>query len=94
METKHTPGQWLINDMPDDENGNKSVMISTDRFIATVAVNDEQQQANAQLIVSAPKLLEALKWMIERLDNEGKIDHVTDEGMIEDIKNVINKVTK
>ena len=42
-----------------------------------------------QLIKENTLLREHLKWMIEILENEGSIDHITHEGMIEDCKNAL-----
>ena len=58
MRTKHTNGQWTA------EKINKNYMILSDRmYIGSISSSDvesEQAEANAQLIASAPELLEAL----------------------------------
>ncbi len=70
MTSKHTPGEWIFNrdsnnqwtiETPnsDDEQGNSVIVeITEDRPL-------EEQIANAQLIASAPALLEACKTLVD-----------------------------
>ena len=65
MTTTHTPGKWIVRDIPSrdyyigpaDDGGAPSIAIVTRRHNRTEA----QTEANARLIASAPDLLAALK---------------------------------
>lgn len=65
MRTKHTQCQWKT------EKENKNYLILSDRmYIGSVSSSDvgnEQAEANAKLIASAPELLEALEQANEEL---------------------------
>jgi len=77
MKTKHTPGQWAT----------KEGQIYTQETGKTLALipyfdeENEEQQANAQLIMYAPELLQMvydLKKCIERLTNDNLELHQED----------------
>jgi len=56
----HTPGPWERSSSYETGNcGDLVVAITKGRFIAEVAVNDEEQDDNARLIAAAPDLLAA-----------------------------------
>jgi len=65
MNTTHTPGKWIVRDIPSrdyyigpaDDGGAPSISIVTRRHNRTEA----QTEANARLIASAPDLLELVE---------------------------------
>ena len=65
MKTKPTEAPWKIGKAKTSECGNIAATISKDRYIATVPINDDQQIADARLIVAAPLMLEALQCMLD-----------------------------
>lgn len=80
-QAKHTPGPWWVDDF-----GNGDVRVGADpvkgmpppfvdgrTFICKMYQKDERgidAKANAQLIASAPELLEALQCIMEDIDSE------------------------
>jgi len=73
----YTPGAWLVK----EENGSYGVF-SNDALLAITLSDDIQDKdaakANAQLMASAPRLLEVIKEIKEHLDNNMI---VTEEGL-------------
>jgi len=74
---KHTPGPWKL--IVDDKAyfGDELKIVTDNRHIATVNPATNEGPANAQLIASAPDLLEELTWLKE-LNREMA-------GMLEDV---------
>ena len=73
METKHTPGPWLLHFIG-VELGNGFIDVESESgrriYCREVYASDvEEKLANARLIAAAPELLEALK-MVVRANNE------------------------
>lgn len=76
MNYKHTRGEWVVN--PPFKNDNKIFISNGENVIAYMAHNpsvniDEEAEANAKLIASAPKLLEneiknldLLEWFLSK----------------------------
>ena len=64
---KHTSEPWELCQRGDysDFDGQCRVIVSDDRRLAVVHVSDEETDANAQLMVSAPKLLAALRMVCD-----------------------------
>lgn len=48
-------------------------------------------RADANLIKVAPEMLGALDRVIERVNYLGRLDHITDEGLLEDIEQIISE---
>ncbi len=63
--TKHTPAPWVLKPDPDADNRWDMVVVSDHRYIQCEGRTYEEAQANAQLIVAAPELLEALKLVMK-----------------------------
>jgi hypothetical protein len=93
MRTKHTNGQWTA------EKINKNYMILSDRmYIGSVSSSDvgnEQAEANAKLIASAPDMLKFIQWVSEQVVNTADISKDALLGLIK-IKadKIIDKATK
>ena len=98
---KHTKGEWFIN-----PNASRNVRCGN-KTIANCSSgqdgeNEIEEKANAKLIASAPKLLEALieaKEQIEHLawkiNKDGSdFAKVTTKEALKQIENAINKATK
>lgn len=83
MEFKGTKGQWKIN------KGIAIVSIATDEKLICV-ISGTEKKANAQLIASAPELLEMLQLTLIELESGAK-GHWEITGMI---KQAIEKATK
>lgn len=78
MEAKHTPGPWFV---PEQESADLNISIKApdpadpdSPWNVAVAIGacghpDDQTQANARLIASAPALVEALKEVMGWIDN-------------------------
>ena len=66
METKHTPGPWIIGNPTEihDVDGTRIVMCCQ----TSDDVTDDASEANARLIAAAPELLEALKGVVRVAD--------------------------
>ena len=66
MDTKHTPGPWVV--MPRGHNGIEAVQVWPERDgegrICTM-MNSQHENANARLIAAAPELLDACKKMLD-----------------------------
>lgn len=58
MNTKHTPGEWII------KKRFAGVAIYVENKIVCSVYGTDQQEANAKLIAAAPELLEALKDLV------------------------------
>ena len=72
MKTQHTPGPWARNISPawkypiyDEKNHNKIAYIIKD-----AGISETEQEANLNLIVAAPELLEALDDLLEWADSQ------------------------
>jgi hypothetical protein len=59
--TMHTPGEWSIGQY------DWSIVDENDSEIAQANCNDSNWRQNAHLIAAAPKLLQALKVIIDRI---------------------------
>ncbi len=88
MKTKHTPGPWRY------EESTKTIRaVHSNYWLVTMdswdgAINNE---ANAQLIASAPELLEALKLLIKNHEDIGIVNVTLDERIIAISKQAIAK---
>lgn len=98
MEFKGTSGIWYIDTELEYINRHdvKVRVISSDNDENMIEIfgNEEQDFANAQLIATAPKLLEALQQAIEMCD---KIQFPTEQELKDFVKlwkQVINQATK
>lgn len=59
--SKHTPGPWV----QFDKNDTRTMILGPRQFhVASVPVFEEEDEANARLIVAAPDMLDALKALI------------------------------
>lgn len=73
---KHTPGPWSIG--PKYPKGLVSV-IHLDETGTFREIAEADTKANATLIAAAPEMLEALVEIGEELDEQGKLDLLSDE---------------
>ena len=96
---KHTPGPWIIDDESfTDLDGSETIVIFTPegRGYGRVAMvyaehgRDSELWPNANLIATAPDLLEALEYLVLDLENSGEILE-TDSKRIEFMENAIAK---
>lgn len=74
MDTKHTPGPWMR-----DKKASMRICDTNDRQVAACGGRqsnmenvDDENEANATLIASAPELLEALQSIISQADAQFK----------------------
>ena len=61
MKTKHTPGEWYLEDRSTDELGNSIIVRSNNNHIKLTECfdgNTERNEANAKLIAAAPETTE------------------------------------
>ncbi len=72
---KHTQGEWKIFDMPVDiDKSNRTIIVLSkwdDEVICDMRFDNTPQErieANAKLIVVAPKMLEALKYLTDSIN--------------------------
>lgn len=69
---KHTKGEWKLSTTSHESDGVKfNYIIGNDEFRSAVCLisiddGDEEVKANAQLIASAPDLLEACEYVLEQ----------------------------
>jgi hypothetical protein len=91
METKHTQGEWAIDD-------NEIYSENTDHGAAICTMNttsahftEEEAEANARLIAAAPELLEAMYLVVMDFENEGGF---INPDTIEATRNAIQKATQ
>jgi hypothetical protein len=81
----HTNGEWkrlgfLIldeNDVIIADCRRKRRGSHFDSFKANTHVSIDELEANARLVAAAPKLLAALEWLVDIIDNDGEIDSFT-----------------
>lgn len=73
METKHTPGPWVIEDSVKGWDDNVAIKSEDGEYIGLVSWLNDEQKPNAHLIAAAPDLLEALQkcqtvleWVVEQ----------------------------
>jgi hypothetical protein len=99
--SKHTPAPWRIHEYKAldpfydvvSESKNIAVIIGTQRFgdDARIPRNDESQ-ANARLIASAPELLEVLKAFVNVCDSANPMNFINEIGaLIEPARQAIAK---
>lgn len=105
METKHTKGEWEVTkDAFNKQQLHFGLSIKTKigndiKYIATIEeigfFTEEENEANAKLIASAPELLEAL---IEISNCNNRLDYHSDKKLLDFVielsKNVIKKATQ
>lgn len=84
----HTPGPWKA--MPNGQINSKNYNIAQVYKYAR-EIEIKESEANAILISCAPELLEAIKMLTVRMNYEGNIDLIRDEGLIEHINYVVTK---
>jgi hypothetical protein len=95
MKDKYTKGEWVIRN-DNSIRVNRSVICQ----IGSADNNEEQSQANAKLIASAPELLEALGLAVKRLNQIILCRTLTDEqnyiltDEISSFNNTIKKATE
>ena len=58
---KHTKGNWTIKPSPSESSSGWTAIECSDEVIAEVYGSDEESQALASLIASAPEMLDELK---------------------------------
>ena len=73
MKTKHTPGPWIVKQVPQDRYVTDLHVARQDNEGSYVAIidkvfNSQSATANARLIAAAPEMLEALEKIKETLD--------------------------
>jgi hypothetical protein len=72
----HTPGPWHLNEMGDIFSRDGLTLIASipPDVLGELVFTDPETQANARLLVAAPKLLEALKLLQAALTEHGLRD--------------------
>jgi hypothetical protein len=90
MKTKHTAGQWTVNDKNEVEVKNIMGKVLTRFTPFTPKSKIDNSEANAKLVASAPDLLEALEAARKLIHQERK-DALT---VREIIQQAIDKATK
>lgn len=85
METKHTQGKWVIapNRLVVIKLGTNDIIADCDTTDVKTSISQEEAEANAKLIASAPEMLEMLiklrRWAISKgIDIDGKLIIDTD----------------
>lgn len=76
-QSKHTPGPWEVDDASGegavgvfDENGQRICYMSEEAMAPDGLRSRGEDEANARLIAAAPKMLEALRTSLARLDGK------------------------
>lgn len=95
--SKHTQGNWKV--MPIVHGASHSI-VSNREFASTLIakvghddISDEEAEANAKLIASAPMLLQALEAVLNNVDGNGNISLSANGKVIAEIKAAIEKAT-
>ena len=92
MKTKHTAGQWTVNDKNEVEVKNIMGKVLTRFTPFTPKSKIDNSEANAKLIASAPDLLHALQMLINDIErNDG--DAINRATLVNEAKQVIDKAT-
>lgn len=95
METKHTKGEWEVNGNGVFPRGRSNNICTVSRQVYDLNSNgtfksDEESFANAQLIASAPELLDGCELFLEYLKRKGDTKSV----MYNSIQLLIKKATE
>ncbi len=102
METKHTKGKWVKRNGDSDCRFDILGEFGTNKTIATIPskcfVSDEEAEANAKLIASAPKLLQTLltcESITDRCNNAMLPQHIQEllASLNSTMKQAINEAT-
>jgi hypothetical protein len=92
MKTKHTAGQWTVNDKNEVEVKNIMGKVLTRFTPFTPKSKIDNSEANAKLIASAPDLLHSLQMLINDIErNDG--DAINRATLVNEAKQVIDKAT-
>lgn len=87
----HTKGPWrLIQITGLKDNGSKYILASEGHF--SHGSLEKVSEADANLIVSAPELFDALKFIVNRLDLFTEQDQYPLKGVHQDFKKLIFKI--
>jgi len=92
METKHTPAPWKIS-----EDGQGNPFITNPKewgMICSITTREQNHEANAKLIASAPELLEALIKLNDYFFCEKPLEDDEYSDLIKITQNAINKAIK
>jgi hypothetical protein len=73
MNTKHTPGPWLATVTDTTCGGEPAIWEITDKHGGVIAEDISYNPANANLIASAPDMLDALQRIESSLEHEPEI---------------------
>ena len=92
MNTKHTQGQWTVNEKYEVEARNKMGKLIARFSQFTPSGFNGKEEANAKLISAAPDLLHALQMLVNDLErNDG--DAINRATLIDEAKQAIHKAT-
>lgn len=64
MQSKHTPGPWVVDEKPGDSAGAVRIIGATGAVVALMKAAGGRKQANAALTAEAPAMLEALRAVV------------------------------
>ena len=93
LEFKGTKGNWEFENVTTHNGDFYKVKSDNTTSICNVTTrNQEQAQANAKLIASAPELLDALQLLVSQLENEHLSEYC--EPLIDKAKQAIEKSLK
>ena len=101
---KHTPGEWGILNHTDiwSRYGHNSQFLATinsktysvEGYHENQFPNEKEAEANARLIASTPKLLEALQTIADIERSDGLYDHYDAKGAIKIAKQAISEAVE
>lgn len=93
MKPKHTPGPWIVSNIPDDRIKNFVWVIDPNSDLGICKVHTDgdtkdESEANARLIAAAPDLVSAAMRILELWDNNGN-----PAGAFQALRSAIEKAT-
>jgi hypothetical protein len=82
IKTKHTPGPWEVVKCSNDESSHVYSQPDKSEMYTTIAFT--KKESDAKLIAAAPKLLKALKNLMQAID-----DDTVDYSILEETRKII-----
>jgi hypothetical protein len=89
-DTKYTPAPLEVNK---DDWGNHFVEVADHRFITVEGRTAQEAEANARLIACAPEMLEALQWLVARLELEHNEGNMICSAILPKIRQILARAT-